>query len=279
VRVCLAKDPDGTPCGSDSVCAAGYCNNAPRADAGVRRCGFIPVGQACGLVGDCGPAAFCDGLTSRAVGTCAPRLALGAPCRIQRSADLSDGCPEGAACFDGTCKRPRADQLTGQQCRDVLLDCVRGAWCPQLPADGGYPSCLAQRDVGEACTSSTQCQPGLRCTNNACERLSAAGERCFAGQQCKDLLTCPLVDAGLGFFACAPLVAPGGSCTASGTSCGAGVDLGQVGLCVGGTCATLLGVDETCTSGTQCFSGRCLSEDGGVVVPPSMGRCNPSCLP
>ncbi|HEY0881867.1 MAG TPA: Dickkopf N-terminal cysteine-rich domain-containing protein [Archangium sp.] len=281
VRTCEPKFPDGTACLGDTFCTSGFCNNAHLADAGPRRCGFIALGQACGLAGDCGPAAFCDGLTARTPGTCTARLALGSACRIQRSADRFDGCPEGSACFDGTCTRTNQDQLTGKQCRDGVLDCVRGTFCPSLPGDGGYAVCVTQYAAGTACTSSAQCRPGLRCTNNTCEPLAAPGERCFATQQCKDLLTCPLVDAGLGFFACTPLVAPGGSCTASGSTCASGPDLGEDGLCSrdGGRCVAPLSLDEPCTGGTECASGRCLTEDGGAVLPPATGLCQPACGP
>lgn len=282
-RTCLQKSADGAPCVGDTACASGFCNNAQLADAGPRRCGFIALGQACGLAGDCGPTAFCDGLTARTLGTCTPRLALGSACRIQRGADRFDGCPEGSACFDGTCTRTNQDQLTGEPCRDGVLDCVRGTYCPSLPGDGGYAVCVTQYAAGTACTSSAQCRPGLRCTNNTCEPLAAPGERCFATQQCKDLLTCPLVDAGLGFFACTPLVAPGGSCAASGSSCASGPDLGTEGHCLrdGGTliCVEPLAADERCAGGTDCASGRCLTEDGGAVLPPETGLCQAACLP
>lgn len=282
VRTCAAKDLDGLACVGDVTCAAGYCNNAHRTDAGVRTCGFLALGRPCAVGADCGPAAFCSGLSAAGPGACAARIPLGSACTIQRLADLSDGCADGGQCFDGLCK-PRGQQQVGQQCRDTLFDCARGGWCPLLPPDGGYASCQLQSPVHGSCFASAQCQPGMRCTNNRCELLASAGQPCFATQQCKDLLTCPLADAGLGFFACTPLVAPGGDCGASGATCGSGTDLGDDGFCVrdGGaaTCSGLQSLGAGCGANAQCESGRCLQEDGGLVSPAVRGTCQPPCAP
>ncbi len=282
-RACVAKDSDGTPCLLPEVCAAGYCNSGHRTDAGARTCGFIAPGRPCGAVGDCGPEAFCSGLGATTPGVCTARIAWGASCTIQRFADVHDGCADGGACFDGTC-RGRGQQALGRQCREPATDCVRGAWCPALPLDGGYPTCQPQGFLGEACTASAQCQPGLRCTNNRCELLGSAGMPCFATQQCKDLLFCPLADAGLGFFPCTPLLSPGSDCSASGALCGSGPDNADDGLCVrdggrGATCQGLQPPGGPCSAHVQCNSGRCLQEDGGFVFPPTVGVCQPSCLP
>jgi hypothetical protein len=282
-RLCLARLLDGVPCGMSDGCQSGYCNNGHRTDAGVRTCGTIALGLPCGAQADCSAAAFCNGLTLTTPGLCASRIALGAACTIQRQADPNDGCADGALCFENVCKPRNHQQQLGQSCRTGSLDCAMGGWCPPLPNDAGYPLCTAQVTAGAACASSAECRAGLRCTNNVCQPLASAGQQCFAQQQCKDLLTCPLVDAGMGFFACTPLVSPGGNCTASGTTCASGTDNGQGGFCERdaglGTCSALLAEGGDCGANAQCASGRCLREDAGVVTAPARGQCQPSCVP
>lgn len=286
-RLCVSKETDGITCASSATCLTGYCNAGNRTDAGVRTCGTVADGRACGSANDCVSGSFCEGLVVNSrPGTCRPRLALGAPCTITRAGDGNDGCAEGGACFDGVCK-PRANlQQVGQQCRSTTADCANGGYCPNLPNDGGYPSCLAQGLAGANCGSSAECQPGLRCTNNTCQPLSSAGQPCLAAQQCKGALSCPLVDAGLGFFACTPLASPGSDCSVSGITCASGVDNGQGGFCARdggftgpGTCSAPLMVGGDCGSNAQCASGRCLTADGGAVGLNTRGTCATPCVP
>ncbi len=285
VRLCVGKDPDGIACTAGTACLGGYCNAGNLTDAGVRTCGTVADGTPCGATADCAPTSFCSGLGAARPGVCSARLALGATCSIWR-ADPNDGCVSGAGCFDGVCKPRENQQAVGQQCRATLTDCAMGAYCPNLPTDGGYPSCLAQGGTGAACGNSPECQPGLRCTNNTCQPLAGAGQQCFAAQQCKATLTCPLGDAGLGFYACAPVASPGADCAVSGVVCASGVDDGQGGFCLRdagvntgpGTCSAPLGLGADCGSSAQCASARCLQVDGGTLGA-GRGVCQPSCLP
>ncbi|MDP2269223.1 MAG: hypothetical protein Q8K32_00750 [Archangium sp.] len=282
-RLCLAKDTDGTACGMNQNCQSNYCNSGNRTDAGVRTCGPIATGRPCGSQADCEPTAYCDGFTAATIGVCTARITLGAACTIQRVADPNDGCVDGGQCFDGTCKPRQNQQQLGQQCRTTAADCAPGGWCPNLPNDGGYPLCLAQGTAGAMCGATTACLTGLRCFNNACTPLLGAGEPCFTAQTCKDLLTCPLVDAGMGFFACTPLVSVGGNCTTTGLTCASGVDNGQGGFCARdggtGTCSELLSLGGDCGANAQCASGRCLREDAGVVLANARGLCQAPCVP
>lgn len=277
-RLCLAKQADGAVCGMNQHCQSDHCNDGNRTDAGVRTCGFIATGRPCGSQTDCEPTAFCEGLT----GLCTTRIGWGNACTIQRVADLNDGCADGGQCFDGTCKPRQNQQQVGQQCRSTASDCMQGAWCPNLPNDGGYPLCLSQSPAGSTCAATISCLTGMRCFNNLCTRLVGAGEPCFSAQQCKDLLTCPLVDAGMGFFACTPLVSVGGNCTTTGLTCGSGVDNGQGGFCGRdggtGTCFELLALGAGCGANASCASGRCLREDAGVVSN-TRGFCQAPCVP
>jgi hypothetical protein len=283
MRTCLAKDPDGTPCFMGQTCTSNYCNNGNRTDAGVRTCGTIATGSPCAGQADCAADAFCDGLTGTGTGICTTRIALGAACTIQRTADPNDGCASGGLCFDGTCKPRQNQQQVGQNCRTTALDCAQGGWCPNLPNDAGYPLCTAQGMMGAMCGGSAECGLGLRCSNGTCQPLGSAGAACTTPQQCKATLTCPQVDAGMGFFACTPLVSPGGDCTANGTTCASGVDNGQGGFCARdagfGECFAPLPVGGDCGANAQCASGRCLLGDGGVVIPPARGLCVTSCIP
>ncbi len=281
--MCLAKEADGTVCTAPQSCLSDYCNNGNRTDAGVRTCGPIATGRPCGSQNDCAPTAYCAGLTTTSIGLCTARITLGGACTIQRIADPNDGCADGGQCFEGTCKPRQNQQQVGQQCRSTSVDCAAGGWCPNLPNDGGYPLCLAQGMAGAMCGATTACLTGLRCFNNVCTPLLGAGEPCFTAQTCKDLLTCPLVDAGMGFFACTPLVSVGGNCTTNGLTCASGVDNGQGGFCARdggtGTCSELLTLGADCGANAQCASGRCLREDAGVVLGGARGLCQPPCVP
>jgi hypothetical protein len=283
-RTCTPKDPDGATCTFDQTCASNYCNDGNRTDAGQRTCGTIATGRPCGSQTDCGPTAFCDGLTNTAPGVCTARLTLGTTCRIQRQADPNDGCADAGACFESICKPRVNQQMVGEQCRSTTLDCTLGSWCPALPNDGGYPLCRAGSMAGTMCGSSAECAPGLRCTNNTCQPLGSAGQACTSTQGCKDTLTCPQVDAGMGFFACTPLVSPGGDCSAAGTTCASGTDNGEGGFCARdaggvGTCYALLMTGADCGFNNECESNRCLRADGGMAVPANRGTCQAPCVP
>jgi hypothetical protein len=282
-RLCLPKDPDGTPCAMGTACQSNYCNNGNRTDAGVRTCGTIATGSPCAGQADCAATAFCSGMTATVPGVCTVRIALGGTCTIQRTADPNDGCAEAGLCLDGVCKPRLAQQQVGQSCRSSSLDCATGGWCPNLPNDAGYSLCTAQLAAGTRCNGTVECLTGLRCNNNVCTPLGGAGMACFAPQQCKDTLSCPLVDAGMGFFACTPLVGEGGDCSANGSTCASGVDNGQGGFCArdGGSanCFAPLGLGADCGANAQCASGRCLRDDAGVVFPPVRGFCQAPCVP
>ncbi len=256
-------------------CQGNYCNDGNRTDAGARTCGLIATGRPCGSQTDCEPTAYCSG----SPGLCTARITLGSACTIERLADLNDGCADGGQCFDGTCKPRQNQQQVFQHCRSSVADCAPGGWCPNLPTDGGYPRCLAQSPAGAPCAATISCLTGMRCFNNVCTELVGAGQPCFSAQQCKDLLTCPLVDAGMGFFACTPLVGVGGNCATTGLVCASGVDHGQGGFCERGTCAELLALGADCGANLQCSSGRCLREDGGVVAAHARGFCQAPCVP
>lgn len=93
------------------------------------------------------------------------------------------GCPD--ACCQGTCvgDAPPVLPMVGQSCA-MTFQCQDG-FC-----DGQTQTCVAYRQLGEACTGSGQCGQG-GCINNVCTRLAGPGEACnpvsTSGAQCADL--------------------------------------------------------------------------------------------
>lgn len=297
-RKCLALYPDGTECDDNGLCATQYCNyNSKLGDAGADVCGYRSVGQSCGFVQDCNKQNFCKGLVAGSgpfvAGVCTPRIASGGACVVEAQ-DLTDGCQVGELCFGGTCRAPGM-QMLNQPCT-VSSHCIPTLYC-EPTADGGSGMCTARATVGQACSTAASgpnpiCVSGTTCPvivdagTSVCTApapLNSIGGTCNSTANCKDLLQCVRGSDG---GTCGPLSMAGSNCDAGTTICANGnTSLGFCAVIDAGTgvslrtCSNLIGSAGTCTTASQCSSGRCLSTDGGTGSTVNPGTCAMSCLP
>lgn len=147
-----------------------------------------------------------------------------------------------------------------------------------IPIDGSRSlidgAALPGKSVGEPCTASTECRPGLVCNaGGACEfghegaldsACVAAGE-CQVGLQCF-LGTCRATSATAG--------SAGSGCTTD-LDCVAGLRCGIVGFAAGCVAEGAADVDQACTTSTDCYAGLICnpsSADAGG------GTCQPTPL-
>lgn len=285
-RTCAALLADGAPCGSSLECATAWCNySADVPDAGPDRCGRLPLDAGCGDPSDCVPGAWCRGYawSGSAVtpGTCAPRLALGAPC-----ANLpdDDGCLEPATCLGGTCAAPAPYSLdAGAEC-ETLSHCQEPLYCrgyEALQPDGGRSlrsgTCAPRLGPGAACSFTTyvdtDCGEGATCgASGRCVLRGSADAGCQARYECRDFLACPNSTAR-----CAPYLALGQPCDSAPTAapCADGY-CGEAAPDAGTTCLGPRPTGAACspTAPATCASGRCFAADGGAAA-----TCQAACLP
>ena len=172
--------------GQDSVCEVGVCRDtndcvtSSQCDAG-ERC----TNQRC-TPGDCIDSIQCAGGELCAMGACTPETDF--PC----SDDAQ--CPNGAMCNDGVCQdngQPYSC-LDDETCQALgEFSCFQGACIPganlecRQDTDCSDPAyvcnsgiCAPAPDPDE-CTLSSQCEPGMNCTDGACVSTS-----CSADSQC-----------------------------------------------------------------------------------------------
>jgi hypothetical protein len=157
---------EGEACETFEVqCAAGlFCgDDSPNVCTPLRG-----VGEECDDYREpCRAELYCDDASYPY--TCAARPALGAPC------DDGTGCAPGATCsasYDGTCVARVAE---GEACETNSWDplgsnCLEGLFCEY--GDSSY-QCFAPRDLGESCSSSTQCASGV-CNSSVSRCVTSA---------------------------------------------------------------------------------------------------------
>ncbi len=241
--------------------------------------------------------ARCKGLPARLPRACAATLtgtlgegeacAMDAEC-IEGSRCLAEGDDVCALTCQSTCEGGRCAPDCGSafpplECYVVERPgeaCLRDADCgaaPWMRCEASTRRCVRARGVveGGSCAGRIECAVGTDCMEGVCEEIEALalagnGEECALSQGdgavCGPGLACAEVDfEGSRMGRCAEpggLGAPCGVFTqcalglhCAGSSFGAaGVELGE---CAGGRAE-----GETCTTGVECLSGRCGSEDG-----------------
>ncbi|HET6610535.1 MAG TPA: Dickkopf N-terminal cysteine-rich domain-containing protein [Kofleriaceae bacterium] len=180
-RICTAGDDGDTcngsfDCDPEMYCADGICrpDKGPNATcdddaacAGDALCvgnGFMPVTGICQRPdaagdkcdGQCYGALYCKGVTEAVAGTCQPLPVESESC--QESGRCAPGlfCNPNLTCLpqvpeDGTCFSPE--------------ECEPGLFC-EVPA-GSAGTCVALRDLGEACTADDACESHL-CLDQEC---------------------------------------------------------------------------------------------------------------
>ncbi len=129
--------------------------------------------------------------------------------------------------------------------------CLESEFCSQNV-------CTPRRAMNQACTDTTQCQAGLRCTGNFgnrfCLPYADVGANCQQTNECRGLLSCVN-------NSCVASLAPLGSpCSLQNNS----VPQCAEGYCEGngsaiGTCTALKADGQTCARNNQCQSYSCVN--------------------
>lgn len=214
--------------------------------------GTVRPGGTCAVSAECSGDLWCDTLEHGCPGTCAPRVALGAPCLRSAQCPIPSAPDTAVVCIS-----PTGTTTTDRQCLAVRLDgpASLGQRCHRhAEADGEH---------------ATPCAVGLWCQTTICTAPIAAGAAC-AGEfeECDEGHLC--VGAASGPRICAPVpvqTTAGASCSTSlsDPSTLALCDVSRNLACVGRTCVTpptaevgqRCGDDVTCTSGAVCpFSNQ-----------------------
>ncbi len=273
---CAARQPDGAPCTANTDCTTGRCT--PELDGGSR-CGFVPTGERCDVVGQrsCASTDYCRGVRYAefgslllSEGTCAPRV-TGA-CAVEQ---LDDGCPFGQWCSGGVCTEDTTFSVPEGGACSHDGQC-RSGFCEgdgSFLADGGpnvsRGRCAGQLSPGSPCSSGgPPCAAPASCISNACALPPAEGQPC--SQLCTFLTYCP----------------PNGSqrvCTAlraAGASCSTNLRCEEGLFCDtdGGVCSPPRPVGAACTAAAQCQTELCRTDAGVNGSPTRPGSCQPTCL-
>jgi hypothetical protein len=227
--------------------------------------GTADAGESCTINQDCSGKAFCDlGSLESCPGTCVPLQTKGMTCNHNDD----DQCEDGLVCFRGHCE---ALGKSGDDCDDTLPRCAPGLVCP----DPAGSKCAAIptiyfRKLDEACEIGVElCEPALVCesvsgTMGVCKHTVAKGASCKRADpnQCPLDQYCDATSAGMS-GTCQDRPADGVAClTNRAQSCADGH------ICIDGTCRALAGVDDSCETAAQCYSGVC--SDTGKCAGPLM---------
>jgi hypothetical protein len=156
----------------------------------------------------------------------------------------------------------------GEPCADTR-ECPSGHYCQKSGGGRTCPGvCTAYGKVGDACSTSAACAPGMVCRDGTCHLYAKAGDACAAPADCGPTLIC-LDDP---------------TCTTDNLWCDvAGTRTCQKGVGLGATCGTVTSNGATttinCESGLWCDaflnqSGTC-RVPGGAGAPCSFGYCMP----
>ena len=145
---------------------------------------------------------------------------------------LGDNCDATHFCDEGVCVASGGGAFEESCESDV--DCQQSYRCRSAAGDTRL-QCLAQPDVGEACSMSGDCGPGAYCTSaDTCAVLPVAGQ------------------------GCAPMPSQTGLVCAPGSACSNGVC--NAGAAAGQACGV------TCGAGLTCEGGFCVAIEAAVCA-------------
>ncbi len=182
----------GEPCTGFTRNCVGQttCQGAILADGGAGRlgtCVATAIGSACSSGFDCPTASACVRPDGGVAGTCVASSA-GSPC----AGDLN--CPSGDYCTaSGTCASRLA---AGAPCTGVSFEeCATPDICRLVPDAG--TACASPGIIGVSCLSAASCLPPLICSASVCTLAgelglpcSSGSPACFAGACDRDAGTC-----------------------------------------------------------------------------------------
>ena len=286
---CVPLPAAGEPCAASAGCGLGlYC------DATTEKC-FAPpaVGQACApTYPPCAPSAYCSN------GVCVARQGRGERC-------LPQTCASGLYCDAvlRTCEGRSTGWDEGVSCTDDVLKCGTSFVCrgASINLDGGVgvTGTCDPRQLGESCTSGSQCSTQSTCIggacaaartaapcvadfnclqkdycgqDNTCKTYVALGEPCSADTKCHFGAVCANLPTEPAVYRCRALASSGDAC---GSTVGFASPVGPCRSpleCRDGHCAHTGGAGEPCFGGLCFFTGACRGADGGLAPWPA-GMC------
>lgn len=194
-------------CDDGEICFGGCCENVDPCET---------PGQRCTLPRQTTDALVCDTRTRFCVERCFDALDF---------APYFAGCPRGTTCAPVTGDSPSLmdGACVPGDCGGVFDECGSGRMC--LPVQHGFASCTDVGAIGEGgvCGTAVDCEPGLMCAYNRCERPCAVG----AASSCDTGECMPVLGAfPLGVFGfCREPCVPGGEDCGEGEACTPGVGL------------------------------------------------------
>jgi hypothetical protein len=234
---CVPPEPDGGECLSAEQCASGFCR---RPSGGLGTCDpGGTVGAACAARADCRHPLICNPQTMK----CESLRPLGGPC----TAD--------AQCANGRCDTAAGacGLADGATCRSAS-DC-RSGYCNESTR-----VCGSRKPVGEACTSSGECETN-DCRNRVCFERCGSDRPCPAGQFC-DPRTQQCRSPGADGARCddddecqSGWCSPDDRCAKKpqlGDKCTRSSSCYPLGYCVGGVCVKRKGPGASCDALDSC---------------------------
>lgn len=202
------------------------------------------LGESCRPDGTCTAPFVCAG------GVCRNRTPAGSPCTFEAECGAGAFCNSMRVC----------ETLPGIGSPCASFRCVAEAYC-------SASQCLARKAANAACSFSSECADGLRCTPaRVCGPQGAVGDACTsASGDCAPTLFCNSNRQ------CA-VKGPAGAACRSFSDCATPLDCDDVAR----TCRAYSGVDggQPCSSTRSCTVGQCFGKvvvfDGGTNTP---GTC------
>ncbi len=214
----------------------------------------------------------------------------GLPCTTD-GCDAAGGCThevqQGATCSDNNaCTSGDACLASGYCKPGAPVDCDDGNACT-LDVCGAKSGCGHETltgsacDDGDACTEgetctgkalcvgpNVDCDDGLPCTTDTCDKLAGCKHAAKAGTPCDDGNACTVVDSCLASGVCKPGAskdcADGNPCTADGCSADQG-------------CTHTILAGSLCNDGNACTSGEACNGSGACVGSPTDCDDSQSC--
>ncbi len=221
------------------------CNDSPHLACDLVFTGTVATGGACSSTSDCVAGGYCDN------------------CACKATAATGEACTKAFDCASHYCVGP--------------MGALKCAIRPPLPKVG--ESCTsATLAAGETAMGTSDCARGARCdaTTKKCGPLAASGGACTSASECQPGLICPIASgATQGVCQAAP---------ALGNACAGASDGGQCGyddiMCLGAagqtTCRTIAALGEDCSGGICEIGLGCDATSKKCVVAPAIGQ---ACLP
>lgn len=257
-----------TAAANDVECAVG----STCLPVGAENPNDFPTCVSRGLADDpCTTDSDCDFDHYCASGNCAEKSGPGEDCSYEDPEDPVPGeydvqCAAGLFCHPVDLECMEACEI-GSTCGSDAA-CPSGSGCAPLEVNESSDAFTVCTDRGNsaesACNTDEDCVNSFYCDGTNCQADKTAGVACTTHNECASGLHCDLGSAGE--ITCVTNLASGTACTASyqcGPNSAGCVNEGAV---AGSSCRnSLLPLESTCGSNTDCASGRCEVADTGTT--------------